>query len=404
MSNKTKPSLDTLPNELIYLIFNYIDTLTIVRSIRCVCKRLYQSVNQYDKYNFDLKLINKSDFLFLFNYIKHHKIISLTLNDNNQSPGQIEYFLSLYRLKYFTKLRYLILIDIDDCYLSILLKDIQTNQLHTLIINSQRDYSQNSTISNDFLSIILLPTLKNLHINIPTFDSSQIQWSNLCQIEQLEINCLKLNQYYNIVRSLPNLKKLVLTDIDEQFHDGFHFPDNDLESFNQLDYLIIKYSHIDLIILEIILSLTPTIKYLQLMKSIDIDGFISNLTRLENFIQLKLPLLNKFEFFLIDRQIFVNNFVDISSIIKLFQTSFWIELKKWFVICDYYVTPRNILLYTSTFFDPQFELQYQSKQIYRSTSLITNNNKIILNDLKKISLDLEAVMPNATSPAVIHYF
>src|SRR5689334_21679595 len=114
MSFKEKPSLCTLPVELVHYIFGYLDAKTIVRSIRCVCKRLYTIVNTYNQFYFDFNSILKNDFLFLCNYIK-----------NDKTPGQIQHFISIFCLSQFNQLRSLTLIEIDHCYLSIILKDIQ---------------------------------------------------------------------------------------------------------------------------------------------------------------------------------------------------------------------------------------------------------------------------------------
>ncbi len=405
MSHKENASLDTLPVEVVHKIFGYLDTRTIVRLLRCVCKRLYTIVNTYDRFNFDFNSILKSDFLFICNYIQPKNVISLTLSDDDETPGQIQYFLSLFRVSYFTQLHSLTLIEIDDCYLSIILKDIKTCLLNSLTIHSQRDYSQNNTNSNDFSSVISLLTLRKLDLKLPNFDLSTLLWPVECRIQHLEIDCRTLDQYYNIVRHLPNLKVFVVGQLDEKMNDGTIAKPDDLESFRQLYCLTLKYCNIDMIILELILSVAPSIKHLKLMRSIDLDVFTSNLTRWENFVKSKLLLLNQFEFFLLDNQqfFFVNppsTPVDTELIITPFRTSFWIETKKWFVICDYIISPRTIILYTPSFFDPQFEYFYQSKQISRSTSLSTMNNTIILDGVRKIRLDLENIMPLATSTEV----
>ncbi len=77
MSDNEKPSLGTLPPELVYKFFGYLDAKTIARSLRCVCRELYTIVNIYDQFIFDFNSILTCDFIFLCNYIKHDKVISL---------------------------------------------------------------------------------------------------------------------------------------------------------------------------------------------------------------------------------------------------------------------------------------------------------------------------------------
>jgi hypothetical protein len=153
-----------------------------------------------------------------------------------------------------------------------------------------------------------------------------------------------------------------------------------------------------MIIFELVLSLTPSIEHLQLIRSVELNVFTSYLPQWEKFVKTKLPLLYKFEFFLVDHRMFFNAApVDTESVINPFRTSFWIETKKWFVICDYINSPRTIILYTPSFFDSQFEYVYQSKQISRSTSSSTINNRIVMDGVRKIHLNLENVISLATS-------
>jgi hypothetical protein len=390
-------SFSTLPPELIYKIFVYLDAQTIVRKIRCISKRFYRIVNNYDEFNFNFTSILKCDFLLLCNYIQHDKIISLTLSDNDQTPGQIQLFLSLFRLNQFTRLRSLSLLEIDDCYLNIVLKDMKKLELNSLIIHTERDYSEDNTNRDDLLSVMSLPTLQKLVFKMPNFLMSSITWPIESKIQHLEITCQQLNDYYNIVRHFPNLRTLILEGLHQQIHDGIIPKPDDLEPFHQLESLTIKSCHTDMIIIELILSLTPTIEYLQLMRCVPLDVFTTHLSEWEKFVQLKLPLLNKFEFFLLDESYnYLNNSVDVESIVNPFRKSFWIETKKWFVECIHLISPRAIILHTLSLFDQQFIFIYQSKQTSSPTVVLNTLN----NQIKKISLDLEVAMPSVTSAQV----
>ncbi|CAF1223455.1 unnamed protein product [Rotaria sordida] len=101
MSDQPIASFYTLPLELIHYIFGYLDAKTIVRTFRSICKRFYIAVKTYDQFKLDFNSISKSDFLFLCNFIESKNIESLTLSDRDETPGQIEYFLSFIRIKYF---------------------------------------------------------------------------------------------------------------------------------------------------------------------------------------------------------------------------------------------------------------------------------------------------------------
>ena len=402
MSIKDMSHFGTLPTEIVYKIFSYIDAVTIVRSLRCVCKRLYDSVNGYDQFDLNFQKISMNDFQFLCNYIKLNKITSLSLYDDEYTPGQMEYFLSLYRLRLFQRLRSLTLIEIDCCYLNIILNDIQTNQLNKLIITSQRDYSTDNSIGNHLRSLLSLPTLTELTFNIPSFDISQIDWPNQCSLRYLHIHCVNLNEYYRIVRYFPCLKELVIEGMFGDVENGILPKGDDLQSFIQLNSLVLKHSQIDFTVFQIILSLTSTIKSLELISSMDLNEFLSNISQWEIFLQTNLSLLKKFQFFFHHFQYDNNNPVDISSILSVFQTNFWIDTKKWFVTCEYIPSTRRILLHTESFFDSQYQCTYHSKQIISST--FNSNSTVQINQMKKISLDLTQIMPLVTSKVVIQLF
>jgi hypothetical protein len=188
--------------------------------------------------------------------------------------------------------------------------------------------------------------------------------------------------------------------LNENINNGMIMIPDDLEPFHQLYCLTLKYVNIDMIILEMLLSLTPSIEHLQLMRSVELNAFISHLPQWEKFVKTKLPLLKKFECFLVNHDSFDNTPVDTESIVNPFRTSFWIETKKWFVTCDHIMRPLCVILYTPSFFDPQFEYNYKSKQISRSTSTPMINKKIVMDGVRKMYLNLEDVMPLATSTQV----
>jgi hypothetical protein len=400
MSTKQDSLFCTLPVELIFRIFRHLDAQTIVRSFRIVCKRFYTIVNVYDEFNLNFNSILKSDFHCLCNLVQPKHVKSLTLSDGDETPGQIGYFLSRFRIKQFTQLRSLTLIEIDECHLNIILKDVNKLVLDSLSVDSKQDYSENTISTDDLSSVFSLSSLRKLDFNIPNFDMSKIVWPIECTIQHLEIYCRTLDEYCNIIYHLPNLRTLVVEQLDTN-HIDVTMPElGNMEPCYQLFSLTFKYCSIDMNVLEVLLSLTPSIEYLQLMRSVDLHGFISHVPQWEKFVETILPSLNKFEFFLTESQQFVAPPVNIDQLIAPFRTSFWTETKRWLVSCDYIECPRTFILYSPSVFDPQFEYAFQSKQIWRSTSTPTINNKIIMDGVRKLRLDLTNVMHLATSSQV----
>ncbi|CAF2910771.1 unnamed protein product [Rotaria sp. Silwood2] len=344
MSTEEKPSLSTLPTELIFYIFCYLDAPTIIRSFRKVCKRFYKIVPTYDRFKFDFKSILKSDFHLLCNLIHPKNVESLTLSDDDETPGQIVYFLSIFRISQFTRLRSLTLFEIDDYHLSIILKDIKALELNSLSIYSKKDYSQGNTNVADLLPVTSLPRLFTFNFNIQSFDATNILWPFQCKIEHLEIYCHTLDECCNLFCHLSNLRTLVVEqlnvdDIEQTISKLANF-----EPIYRLSSLTFKYCTVDVTILQLLLSHIPSLEHLRLMRSVSLNDFTSHLSEWEKFVGTKLPLLNKFEIFLVDDQPDVLTQVDTESLVALFRTPFWTKTKNWLVICDYITDRRSVFV------------------------------------------------------------
>ncbi|UJR19959.1 hypothetical protein I4U23_023091 [Adineta vaga] len=368
------------PVELIFYIFRYLDAPTIVRSVRRVCKQFYTIVPTYDRFQLNFKSILKSDFHLLCNLVESRNVEVLTLSDDDETPGQIEYFISTFCIDQFIRLRKLTLYEIDNCYLHIILTNIKTSELNSLSIYSKRDYSQDNTTAVDLASAIVLPRLLTFHLNIPSFDVTNIAWPFQCTIKHLEICCHSFDGYCNFLYHLPNLQTLVVEQLHVNDLEQIKAKLTEFEPVNQLTSLTLKYSLIDMAILELLLSLTPLLKHLGLVRAVSLHAFISHLSEWEKFIGTRMLLLKKFEFFLIDDQNHILPELDPESYIASFRTPFWTEMKKWFITCDC-ITDSNsstILLYSSSFFDPQFEY-------------------VLMNGVRKMRLNIVEVMSQVTS-------
>lgn len=395
-------SLCTLPVEIIHYIFRYLDVNTIIRSFRSVCKRFYTIVKTYDQFNFNFDSSSKSDFLFFSNLIPLQNVEILVLSDKDETPGQIEYFLSFIRIKHFAGLRALTLLEISDCHLNIILKDIKTLSLQSLCIYSQQNYAQND-LNIDQLSLAIFSTsLRELKLNIPHLNLSQIPWFTECRIRHLEIYCRTLDDYCIIIDHLPNLQKFVVLELNEYQYNTDESLNklSNSKACNQLSSLTFKYCNIDMILLESLLVLAPSLQHLQLIRSLDIHRFLSSVNHFVEFIKEKLLSLDKFEFFIIENQQNSDLSMDAESIIAPFRTSFWIETKKWFVICDYISYQQTFILYTSSTFDPQFEYIYESKEIQHLTTVPSVHKILTMKEVRRLTLDLTTVVSAATSSQV----
>lgn len=87
--------------EILHLIFDRIDIIIILRSIRYVCKQLYGVTNSYNRYKIDISLISMSNIKFIFHQIHPENINSLILNDDYYNRFDITRFTRLHSLALF---------------------------------------------------------------------------------------------------------------------------------------------------------------------------------------------------------------------------------------------------------------------------------------------------------------
>jgi hypothetical protein len=139
--------------------------------------------------------------------------------------------------------------------------------------------------------------------------------------------------------------------------------------------------------LELFLSLTPSLIYLKLIG----EGFVFDGNRWEQFVQINLPHLKKFEFFITSWKLINQTRNDLQLIIQSFQTPFWIEYKKWFVACEFNTDPLNsIQLYSIPICKSVLQYQLNAKKVFVSTSTISSyNDPLILNNINELILPLK---------------
>ena len=137
MSNNAAPSLATLPVELLYRLLDYLDVQTIVLSFRYVSKKFYLISNSSNHYNLDLSSTSKSHFDLICRRISRDKVVSITLSDEDTTPGQIGLFLSLFQISDFPQLRSLTLRCINSKDLYRILNDVLRCSLTSLSFYSR---------------------------------------------------------------------------------------------------------------------------------------------------------------------------------------------------------------------------------------------------------------------------
>jgi hypothetical protein len=376
------PSIETLPVELLHRIFDDLDAETILLSIRPVCRLFRSVVNTYNRYVFNVKSISKLNLYILCRLLKPQNVISLILSNDEQSSDRIHLFISLVRLRQFTRLRSLTLLNIDEGQLNFVLKRININFLTSFAFNIRKfDFRRKKTTSNLLTSIIAQSTLHILKFDIDTTRMAMISWPINCTIRYLTIdNGKNMDNLYTILQCSPHLHTLIMPQSLAVI--------NDLSSlcFRQITSLTIEKVDVTIDKLESFLSLTPSLVYLKLIGS----GKLLDGKRWEQFIEISLPQLDKFEFGFKEGRLNIQTPEELELIIASFRTPFWIEHKRWFVTCEYeYDYLHTVSLYSlpicqsSMHYEPKLK-----KQLLSTHPNMMSNDLSIMDNINSLSLTL----------------
>jgi hypothetical protein len=342
-----------------------------------------------------MKLISKSNFHLICRLIKPQNVISLILCNDEPKSDQINFFVSLVRLRQFTRLRSLTLLNIDEDQLNLILKQIKLNLLTSFSFSIRKyDNRRIKTTNNLLASTLTQPTLRQLEFYITPIRMAKFSWPLNCPVQYLTINNnISINTILTILQCSPHLHTIIIKDTYNMF--GYHsFPTSFPRiSFRQLTSLTIENLDVTIDQLEPFLSLTPSLVYLKLIGGKHmLDG-----KRWEQFMEINLPELDKFEFFFDEDFTVRKTLADLELIIASFQTPFWTAHKRWFVICeykdDYYST--NIHLYSIPICKSFLEYEPQFRKVSLSSfPMATENESKIMNNVKSLALVLDKAIAN----------
>lgn len=223
-----------------------------------------------------------------------------------------------------------------------------------------------------------------------------IQWLSECQLEHLTIS-QKCN--WKIIKSvlicLPCLRRLVLKDV---FLDDLR--KTQIIQYNSLTSLSLNSSTLQIEKIETLLLSFPRLQHLQLINDRDFsDPALFDGSRLENFLETKLPLLNKFEFWFSNYAQYNSEEITVETLISSFRSLFWLEVKNWIVKCDSKYKQKERLevfnIYSIPICRNDFDYSTQQSKIQCSALNITPNNRMITVNSNRLSIDLsEMVIEN----------
>ncbi|CAF1200139.1 unnamed protein product [Rotaria sp. Silwood1] len=387
MTTNMMLSLNTLPVELLYRIFDSLDAETILFSIQYVCKRFHLIIINYNRYKLNFKTIFKHSFHQLCRITDPKNIISLILSDDNQTPGQIELFLSLYRIEEYIRLQSVTLMAIEEFYLNIILKHLSSNcSLTSLVIHCEL----NSVLSTETLLFLSLTigknSLRKLDLNLGYTNIDKFEWPLDCSIQYLRLsNRIRFDKFCMILHCLPSIKTMILRDcLINDIKEINNLISNNI-LYRQLTSLTFEDCDLKMTIIESLLSLTPSLIHLIIIGNSDdlFDG-----ARWEKFIQTKLLDLNKFQFAFQSNMNISHDPTGLESLLMPFQTPFWLETKQWLVTALCIQSSQFINLYTTQDCVSKINFHAQANKIIRSTAPTIIEDKLTMDNVREISLDL----------------
>jgi hypothetical protein len=207
-----KSLLDLAP-ELIHHIFDYLNTDTILLTVRVVCKQLFANINTYNRFKLSLKLRYRSDLIPISRIIRPESVISLTIFVDHyyHTYGAITLFLSLFKLDSFTQLQSLYFYNVRSNEVDLIMKQIPTKTLRSLsFIGSDQVYR--GAVPNIVQSAIQID-ISELQIYECIFVGT-IDWPKQCVLQRLNLKKCSYKQYRFILDNLPCLRVLIVTNIE----------------------------------------------------------------------------------------------------------------------------------------------------------------------------------------------
>ncbi|CAF2035753.1 unnamed protein product [Rotaria magnacalcarata] len=309
--------IDVLPVELLYTIFTYLSAHEIFYAFYNLSDYVDAVLVNYDRYLVNFCSVLKSQFDVTCYYIRPDRVISLTLSDDDETPGQSEIFFSRFNIEQFIYLR-----SLDVSFMN----DNTCKQLSNL---DQLKYLSSLEMPRlfqpyciDFDSAIrnLLPQLNRLAVH----NTFHLVDHPLPRLRHLNLKFCNCRQLSSLLNQMPNLYSLdIILSVD--LHTNWSY---DVPRLTHLRRFVLSTNgeHVTMIQIEQLLSKIPNLTHFELdtQGNIDlIDGqqwelLVSHLIVFNFRIHLFCPLLN-----------FSKN-----NILESFRSLFWLEHKQWFVSYD----------------------------------------------------------------------
>lgn len=395
--SKEKFKLEYLPNELIFLIFEYLYYDDIIYSFNQLNFRFQFLLNSYDNYYLNISQSNLIEENFLFNI---EQIKSLILSNDENSYLNIEKYLLINRIElFYLKLECLSIINTDDDNQLINLIFILPNfhRLRCLTI-SKKNFHYEKSIFN--IILFKIKTLKYFKWNINNTFFNGLNKENIFEekssIEYYEFNYINYSDIIWIKNHTKNIKSIHIcyrsfwchyTYEKHQFENLISIKLNNITTKNNLQFFFQHF--INLI----------KLKYLQIQGDFIREEYFIDGHQLKDFIQKSCPQLKVFKFFFILSKWSMKYSID--DFIQPFINDFWLKDKKWFIKCDYRAFFDRTYLYTIPFINKHLNYSNLS-QIKSTTNQIFNIQQLTLYSIKNEDILLNNRLFNNIQSLIIN--
>jgi hypothetical protein len=126
--------------------------------------------------------------------------------------------------------------------------------------------------------------------------------------------------------------------------------------------------------------------------------------RWEQFIEINLPQLVKFEFFFEKWNVITQSSADLELMIASFQTPFWIDHKKWFVLGEFHMTwSTTINLYSIPLCRSFLRYQTRCNKTSLSTcAMVIGNDPITMDNVNSLDLVFDKALADHVEEKVCY--
>ena len=252
--------LERLPVELLHELFAYFWADELLYSFHHLNSHFTNVLQSYQSYAVNLQGRKQSVFDLICQQIAPQQVISLTISDDVDTPGQPDLFFSRYKLADFTRLRSLNLVDVTStCWepvgkdlaallhlrsFAVIVSDNHHSWLHKVpneTVLDQQLFAMYSPIlprlyrlelsHGDFLSAIQFQNLRRITLRRVTYNIIQKLARNAPKLSSLKIKDYAHPDGEPLVFPFPTLKSLDIDSTSEEIH--MHF-----DRFSQRTFLV----------------------------------------------------------------------------------------------------------------------------------------------------------------------